>query len=79
MLKVEFSTEEDKRKILQKAKSLRQKPEYRFVFINPDRTIFQQKEFILIHEELRRRRENGEDVVIFKNKVVTKNNLQNFL
>ena len=78
MLKVEFSSEEEKRRVLRKAKSLRHKPDYKTVFINPDRTILQQKEFRLLREELKRRKENGEDVVISKSKVVAKSSLQHF-
>ena len=78
MLKVELSSEEEKRRVLRKAKSLRHKPVYETVFINHDRTIFQQKEYRLLREELKSRRENGEDVVISRNKVVERRSLQHF-
>jgi len=78
MLKVELSSEEEKRRVLRKAKSLRHKPVYETVFINNDRTIFQQKEYRQLREELKSRRENGEDVVISRNKVVERRSLQHF-
>ena len=78
LLKVEFSSEEEKQRVLRKARSLRHKSNYKTVFINPDRTITQQTEFRLLREELKRRKDNGEDVIISKHKVVAKSNLQHF-
>ena len=79
LLKVEFSSEEVKRKVLRKAKSLRQKEEFKFVYVNPDRTRLQQNEFKILRHQLKTRKESGEDVIIFKNKVVLRDSLQNFL
>ena len=78
MIKLELSSEEVKQSVLRKARSLRHNPKYKSVFINPDRTPLQQKEFKLLREELRVRKENGEDVVIFKNKVTKRDYLPSF-
>ena len=59
--------------LLRKAKDLRRLPEYRNVFVNPDFTPIQQKEQRLLREELKERRSSGENVIIHRGKVVTRN------
>ena len=63
---------------MQKAKNLRNSTTFKNVYINPDLTIRQQKESKALRDELKKRRNNGESVVIRNGEVVPKNNEQNF-
>ena len=81
LVRVVFSEEEEKTKALRKAKLLHTFDEYRRVYLNPDRTPSQQKKFAILRHELKVRKEIGEDVVIFRDKVLTRkdvNAVQNF-
>lgn len=77
LLKIKCTDIEQKISILRKARELRPHQKYKDVFINPDRTVMQRE----IHKELLRevvhRRGQGEDVVIFRDKVVTRRNERN--
>ena len=81
ILRVVFSEEEEKTKALRKAKLLRSFGEYRRVYLNPDRTPSQQKQFARLRQELKAGRENGEDLVIFRDKIMKRKDVkdvQNF-
>ena len=78
LLKVSCSDINQKFDILRKAKRLKKHPGLNRIFINPDRTRLQQKEFKQLLSELRLRRENGEDVFLFGNKIVTRHEKSNF-
>jgi hypothetical protein len=75
---VTMNDETVKKKILSNAKQLRDKSKYRTIYINPDRTKLQQEEMRNLRNELKQRRENGEEAVIYRNKVVLKREITNF-
>lgn len=77
-LLVKLKTLDQKMKLVHRARLLRNTSIFKSVYVNPDLTPLQQikrKELLL---ELRKRRANGEDVVISNNKVVIKGTIQNF-
>ena len=76
LLKVILPDIETKQIILKKAKDLRNVSTCKNVFINPDLTPFQQKIQKDLREELKRRRDAGDRVKIYRGKVVEIN--QNF-
>ena len=78
-LRVPLRTSEEKFRILRSCKDLRHHPEYRSVFINPDRAPLEQEAHKRIQEELKSRRENGEDdLVLYKRKILSRKNIKNF-
>ena len=74
LLKVVCANAESKRAILFKAKSLREREEYKHVYVNPDLTPAQQAQNKALREELRMRRNLGEDVIIRRGTIVRKQN-----
>jgi len=78
LLKVVCNTFESKRSLLSKSKSLRNITQFKNVYINPDLTPLQQMQNKQLREELRRRRNLGEDVTIQHGKIVQKASAQNF-
>lgn len=76
LLKVVCRDVYTKRDLLSKAKNLRSEPKYQNVYLNTDLTQLQQKENKKLREELQRRRNAGEDVVIRYGKVVSRKNFQ---
>ena len=71
LLRVVLNDEEAKKSILfNAAKELRKCPAYKNVYVNPDLTISQRKINKLLREELKRRKSEGEDVIIRRNKIV---------
>lgn len=78
LLKVQFNDEEARQKVLRNARKLRDAPRLAGVYINPDLTVAQRHERRQLVEELKRRRNVGDDVMIFKGKIVSKSHDQNF-
>lgn len=78
LLKVICCDSETKRTLLSKSKDLRNFEQYKNVYINPDLTPLQQVKNNKLREELRNRRNLGEDVTIRNGRVVIKNSPQNF-
>lgn len=78
LIKVIMGSVDSKHEIMRKAKQLRNYRQYRQVYINPDRTPRQQLENRMLLEEWKSRRESGEEVVIFKQRVVARDSLKNF-
>lgn len=78
LLKVICCDEESKRALLSKSKDLRNIIQYKEVYINPDLTPLQQAQNKKLREELRARRNLGEEVMIRHGKVVMKASAQNF-
>jgi len=78
LLCVALCDETSKKKVLYNARQLRNNPEHRNIYINPDRTRMQQEEMKALRGEQKRRKENGENVVIYRNKVVLKSKIKNF-
>ena len=78
LLRVILSDEEDTKKILYRAKELRNLPPHKNIFINRDLTHYQREDNKKLREELKRRRASGEDVVIRSGKLVCRSQAQNF-
>ena len=78
LLKVDCQISSIKNEILRKAKVLRKSASLRKVFINEDRTPFQQLEWRLLRQKLKQRKDSGEDVVIYRNKVMLRSEVQGF-
>jgi len=78
LLKVKFHDENDRQNVLRKSKSLHNMPNRRQIFINPDYTVSQMHDRKRLFEELKQRRALGDDVVIFRGKVVLRSGIQNF-
>lgn len=68
----------DVQRVLRSGRKLRSSTRFRRVFVAKDLTKLQQEEARNLRAELKRRRELGEDVVIFRNQVRTKDSLPNF-
>ena len=68
MLKVAFANESIRNSVLRNAKKLSMSENFKRIFINPDRTQFQQNQFKHLREELKMRRSNGKNVIIYQNK-----------
>ena len=77
-LLVKLENVQQKFKLLGNTRFLRQSGSFKTVFINPDLTPRQQSERRALLEELRRRQSNGDEVVIYRNKIVEKNKIKNF-
>ena len=77
LLRVEFHDFSWKLATLRNAKRLRTSA-WRDVYINPDRTQLQQAEEKQLREELSERRAKGEQVYIYRGKIVSKSPSQNF-
>ena len=75
MLKVTLDTYQTKQTVIRKAKELR--TDFPNVYVNPDRTPMQQFQQRELRQELRRRRDNGEDVIIKGNSVVSRDSTAN--
>lgn len=78
LLMVKSKSEAFKEDVLRKAKNLRNHPNFHGIYLNPDRTHLQQLCRKSLLEELNRRKDEGEDVVIFRNRVVQKRQIKNF-
>ena len=78
LLKVAFKNREAKEEVIRKSKQLRDIPAYRKTFINPDLTLKQRHQRKALDDELKNRRGLGQDVVIWKGKVVEKSMFTNF-
>ena len=70
LLLVTLGSEELKWEALRVAKNLRQFDEYHGVYINPDLTKSEREQNRKLRDEVKGRRENGEDVVIYKGKII---------
>ena len=77
LLKVELSSFYDRNAILKNAKSLR-RSSWDSVFINPDYTEMERVQNRKLREELKRRRNSGEDVVLYRGRIVRKGSASNF-
>lgn len=78
LVRVTLSDSEMKMSILKNSKSLRSSNSYRHIFVNNDLTFKQREEQKALRDELKTRRGNGEDVVIYKNKITRKDDIKNF-
>lgn len=78
LIRVKCKSLEIKNDILRNAKKLHDLPSFRGVYINPDRTKLQQRNDKFLRDELKRRKERGEDVIIRNSKIVNRHDNQNF-
>ena len=78
LLKVRVNDPAKKVEILRKCKDLKKFESHKGIYINPDRTPMQQEKDKHLRDELKDRREKGEDVVIFRDRVVVRADIQNF-
>lgn len=78
LLKVKCDSVATKDSVMINAKKLRGVPKFRQVYINPDRTPMQQRLWKGLRNELRNRRLQGEDAVIFRNQVIRRREAKNF-
>ena len=76
LLRVRFVCINDRQTVLRRSREIRS--HFPDVFINPDRTPRQQEEFRKLRNELKARKESGEDVVIYKGSVVQRASTQSF-
>ena len=77
-VKVTLRNRSSKVEIMRKSRDLRTKDKFKRVFISNDKTKMQQSEWSDLRKELLRRKELGEDVVIYNGKVALRNSLKNF-
>lgn len=77
-LLVKFETINDRNLVLRHSSSLRTNSEFRRVFVHPDLTRMQQENWRILRAELHRRRDGGEDVMIYKNQIVPRKNHTDF-
>lgn len=78
LLKLKCNTIEEKIAILRKSIELRLHSNYKGIYINPDRTSLQRILHKKLREELFQRKNNGEDVMILRDRVVVRRNNRNF-
>lgn len=77
-LKVELAGMADVQAVLRSGKTLRKSTRFKTVFVSKDFTKMQQIEMQHLRTELKKRKESGEDVVIYGNQIRTRDSLQNF-
>lgn len=78
LLRFKCSNEKDKRTILQRSRNLRNFPKFEGVFINPDLTRNQRRKNAELRQELRMRRNAGENVAIRRGCVINLDQDQDF-
>ena len=76
LLRVKCETMEEKLSILRLSKKLRDCEEYKGIYVNPDLTLKQRELGKIQRQELKRRRDAGEDVVIRRGQIIAKQNFQ---
>ena len=77
-LKVPLVNYSVKASVLQKSRLLKQNDKFKNVYITNDRTKLQQSEWSELRAERDRRKQDGEDVVIYNGKVCSRTSLRNF-
>ena len=78
MLRVVCNSEEQKFELLRKAKNLRYSQLYNSVYIQRDLTIFERECQRKLKEDVKLRRDNGQDAVIYRNQVILRSEIRNF-
>lgn len=77
-LRLKCESQNQRSRILRSSKGLKDIPKYKTIFINPDRTPLQLENDKKLREEVRSQRSHGNDVVIFKGKIVERESMKNF-
>ena len=78
LLKVQCKNLEFRNLLLRRAKELRKSARYKGIFINPDRTPIEQRQYKALLKELKERKDSNENVVIFRNRIVHRREVKNF-
>ena len=80
LLRFKCSSTKEKAEVLRLSKKLRSTQDYyNKVFVNPDLTLLQRKRDKQLRDEVKRRREEGEEVYIRRGRIVNKANaFENF-
>lgn len=78
-LKIKFNNQTSKYKVLQKAKGLKDSHQFKQVMIRNDLTRAQLQEQNALWDELKRLRDQGNDVVIYRGRIQQRSALRNFL
>ena len=80
LLKVKCEDIELRNSVLKHAKELRNSVliQHRNIYINPDRTLIEQARFKALMTELKQRKANHENVVIFRDRIVKRRDITNF-
>ena len=77
LIRITLLNTAEREKVLRNARKLRHNTNLRNVYVNPDRTNLQQRFFRELLSELKERRRKGEDVVIFRDRVVRRREAKN--
>lgn len=75
LMRVKLKSEASKIELLKSARNLKNNTEYKGVYLNPDRTPMEQHRFSILRKELKTRRSNGEDVILYKGQIINKNEI----
>ena len=78
LLRVTLTNEAQKYELLKQSRTLRGSAKFKEIFIQPDLTYAQRQTDFHLRRELRSRRENGEDVIIHKGKIVERGSQSGF-
>ena len=78
LLRFKCNSAEERATLLRKSRELRDYDSYKHVYLNPDQTKSQREKSRLLRLELKKRREDGESVMIRHGKIVSKQMSQNF-
>lgn len=78
LLKVKCKTVNFRNSVLRRAKELSKHSKFRHVFIKPDLTPLQQVHRKNLLDELRRRKNDGDNVVIFRDRIIPRSNRKFF-
>ena len=78
LLRVVCNSEEQKFEVLRKAKNLRHSQLYNSVYIQRDLTIYEREFQRKLKEEVKFRKNNGQDAVIYRNQVILRSEIRNF-
>jgi hypothetical protein len=77
LLRFKCCSVDEKLSLLRAAKDLRKHAAYRGVYINPDSTRLQRVKNKELRDELKRRREAGEEVIIYRGRIIDKSERPN--
>lgn len=78
LLRFKCSSISTRNSLLRSSRDLKKHQQYVNTYINPDQTLLQRKLSKQLRTELKKRRDEGEDVVIRRGKIINKGDVQNF-